>query len=247
MTPLRCQELIDTLTRAGTIEEIHALCCVLCKESGFDHFIYAARIPTSFVKPLQLAISGYPQKWREHYDAQGYLRTDPTVIHCVNHFLPLTWDQIEPMAKANKDVRNFMAESCDFGLKSGVTFPIHTPQGESAMLSLALGEGEERAHSLILHAMPFVQLISLHIHEAVRRAVNIVENCHGPVRLSDREKECLLWSAEGKTSWEISKIIGVSERTVIFHLHNASEKLKVTNRQHAVARAISVGLIAPQL
>lgn len=247
MTPLRCRELIDLLSGAGTIEEIHALCCVLCKESGFDYFIYGTRIPTSFVKPHIFIISSYPQAWRERYVVQGYLRIDPTVTHCANHFLPLTWDRIGPLEEEDEAVRNFMAESRDFGLKNGVSFPIHTPQGEFAMLSMALGEGKERSHSLILHAIPYVQLISLHIHEAVRRAVNIVNAPFGFPRLSEREKECLLWIAEGKTSWETSMIIGISERTVIFHLQNVTEKLKVTNRQQAVARAVSVGLIAPQL
>lgn len=245
MTPLRCQELIDMISRAGTVEEIHSLCCALCKESGFDYFIYGTRIPTSFVKPHIFIICSYPQDWRDRYVTKGYIRVDPTVVHCANNFLPLTWEMIEPLEKENREIRTFMTESRDFGLKDGVTFPIHTPQGEGAMLSMALGKEKERSHSLILHAIPYIQLISLHIHEAVRRVLNL-ERTSLP-RLSGREKECLLWCAEGKTSWETSKIIGVSERTVVFHLQNASEKLKVANRLQAVARAVSVGLIAPQL
>jgi LuxR family transcriptional activator of bioluminescence operon len=66
------------------------------------------------------------------------------------------------------------------------------------------------------------------------------------IHLTDREKECLLWAAEGKTSWEASQILGISERTVIFHLQNASDKLGVNNRQQAVARAIAMGMILPQ-
>jgi len=235
------------LSRAGTIDEIHALCCVLCKESGFEYFIYGTRIPTSFIKPHIIIISSYPQEWRERYVAQGYLRIDPTVTHCASHFLPITWDRIGPHEEEDEGARNFMAESRDFGMQNGVSFPIHTAQGEFAMLSLALGEGKKRAHSLILNAIPYVQLISLYIHEAVRRAVNILQTCHNLPQLTEREKECLLWIAEGKTSWETSMIIGISERTVIFHLQNATHKLKVTNRQQAVARAVSVGLIAPQL
>ena len=55
-----------------------------------------------------------------------------------------------------------------------------------------------------------------------------------------------MWSAEGKTAWEISQILHISERTVVFHLQNASEKLGVVNRQQAVAHAISLGLVTPQ-
>ncbi|WP_437570306.1 helix-turn-helix domain-containing protein [Sorangium sp. So ce542] len=47
----------------------------------------------------------------------------------------------------------------------------------------------------------------------------------------------------GKTSWEIGVNLAMSERTVNFHLHNASAKLGVSNRQHAVAKAMLLGLL----
>lgn len=61
--------------------------------------------------------------------------------------------------------------------------------------------------------------------------------------LSARESECMRWAAMGKTSWETACILGVSERTVNFHLGNAFLKLNVTNKQAAVAQAILQGLI----
>ena len=66
-----------------------------------------------------------------------------------------------------------------------------------------------------------------------------------PPHLTARELECLHWAAEGKTSWEIGRVLGVSERTVVFHLQNAAHKFGVNGRQPAVARAIALGLIDP--
>jgi DNA-binding CsgD family transcriptional regulator len=66
------------------------------------------------------------------------------------------------------------------------------------------------------------------------------------INLTEREKECLLWAAEGKTGWEIANIIRISERTVTFHLQNAVQKLGVVNRQQAISRALSLRLIEPQ-
>ncbi len=63
------------------------------------------------------------------------------------------------------------------------------------------------------------------------------------VSLSDREAETLTWSARGKTSDEIAQIIGVSRRTVDFHLDNARSKLGVATRIEAVANAIAAKLI----
>ncbi len=64
-------------------------------------------------------------------------------------------------------------------------------------------------------------------------------------RLSPRERECLLWVARGKTSWEISGILHISEVTVNNMIASARRKLGVASRSQAVARAIALGLIAP--
>lgn len=63
-------------------------------------------------------------------------------------------------------------------------------------------------------------------------------------RLSSREYMVLMWVKEGKTNWEISQILQLSERTVRFHVARIFEKLEVTSRAQAVARAIGAGLIA---
>jgi DNA-binding CsgD family transcriptional regulator len=63
--------------------------------------------------------------------------------------------------------------------------------------------------------------------------------------LSDREKACLSWTAAGKSSWEISRILSISENTVVFHIKNAMRKLGVTNRTLAAVKAIELGLIEP--
>ncbi|MBD1581833.1 helix-turn-helix domain-containing protein [Pseudoalteromonas sp. S16_S37] len=63
------------------------------------------------------------------------------------------------------------------------------------------------------------------------------------INITKREKDCLMWACEGKTSWEISQILGVSERTVNFHLSNCIEKTNSANRQQAIVKCIVKNLI----
>jgi DNA-binding CsgD family transcriptional regulator len=63
------------------------------------------------------------------------------------------------------------------------------------------------------------------------------------VRLTDRERDVLSWIAEGKSDWEMSVILSVSETTVRFHADNARRKLGAVNRAHAVARLAAARLI----
>jgi len=65
----------------------------------------------------------------------------------------------------------------------------------------------------------------------------------GKGQLSLREKEVLTWLKKGKTSWDISIILCISERTVNFHIKNIMEKLDAVSRTHAVVKAIEKGLI----
>ena len=62
-------------------------------------------------------------------------------------------------------------------------------------------------------------------------------------RITEREIQCLQWASIGKTAWEISVILSISERTVGFHLANAAVKLQANNRTHAVITALKKGLI----
>lgn len=61
--------------------------------------------------------------------------------------------------------------------------------------------------------------------------------------LTPREELCLNWAAQGKTSWEIGIILGISERTINYHIGNASSKMDAPNRQAAITRALLGGWI----
>ncbi|RWN91764.1 MAG: helix-turn-helix transcriptional regulator [Mesorhizobium sp.] len=61
--------------------------------------------------------------------------------------------------------------------------------------------------------------------------------------LSPREKECILWTAKGKSSWEIGQIIGISANTVNFHIKNVMRKLDTCSRTTAAIKAMKLGII----
>lgn len=245
MDSTNCLDVIDAITAADSVDRLHAICAGVCREHGFDRFIYGARIPTSFVKPYFIFISGYPREWREHYTASNYMVVDPTVQYCSQNITPMIWDD-GLLKSESTEIRRFMSEARDFGINCGVSFPVHTAQGDFAMLSFASEKLENPAASCIQRVLPLGQLFTAYLHEAVRRIFDSDVLALSKVELTQREKECLLWATEGKTAWETSQILEISERTVTFHLQNVQGKLGVNNRQQAVARAVSLGIIEPQ-
>lgn len=66
---------------------------------------------------------------------------------------------------------------------------------------------------------------------------------NGTQILSAREHEVIRWLFDGKTNWDISRILNISEYTVKNHVQRIIKKLNATSRQHAVAKALEIGLI----
>jgi len=248
ISPLACQELIEEARSAASAEEIHDLCSALCEAAGFDYFIYGAEFPVSLVRPQTVIISGFPQEWWQHYQDRGYIAIDPVVRHTTErNTTPIIWSDIDPKQNPHSElVDRFMSEAEDFGLLSGVSFPVQGQNGESAIFSLVSREPHVKASVHIVGAMPFGQLLAAYIHEAVRRVFDHDAITIGRTALTPRERECLLWAAEGKTTWDTAQILGIAERTVVFHLQNAVQKLGVSNRAQAVAHAVAHGYITPQ-
>ena len=92
--------------------------------------------------------------------------------------------------------------------------------------------------------LPELHLLAHFVHEAARQFVRSKTPSRLPA-LTKRERECLSWAAEGKTSWEIGVILGLAERTVNFHVYQAADKLGTRGRQSTVARAVALGLVQP--
>jgi DNA-binding CsgD family transcriptional regulator len=112
------------------------------------------------------------------------------------------------------------------------------------------------AERRILATLPDCQLVACAIHYAAahiaRRGVDRVgmpQELDGARNrlLSDRESQCLIQSAPGKTTSEIGQALQISERTVAFHLANVRRKLGAANSRHAVTKAFSPKLIAAGL
>ncbi|MEA9429375.1 LuxR C-terminal-related transcriptional regulator [Aeromonas caviae] len=147
------------------------------------------------------------------------------------------------LPSASREVMNLAA---DFGVRNGVSFPLHTPQGEHGILSFI---SKEKSNSdLMFENVPLLSFCASYIFNSALTLIKARPDLMKYLaELSDREKECLFWASEGKTSWEIATILGISERTVNFHLNQVTNKTDSRNRNQAIAKSISSGIIVPSL
>ena len=92
--------------------------------------------------------------------------------------------------------------------------------------------------------MPLVEYFGYHVHLALLRTApkNPQSTDHCVKQLTLREMNILNWVKNGKTNSEIAQIMGITERTIRFHVESIFSKLDVTSRSQAVATAIEHGL-----
>ncbi len=231
----------DKIINSTTIENLHINIAHLSGFCDFEHFIFGVLTPKEMNKPDITIINGYPSEWRERYDRKGYLADDPTVNFCRKNISPVIWSKLVPTS--NKSAK-IMAESKEFGLNYGISVPIHSHGTSWGMLSLATSVNNhdyrdiEQKLVFITNILPYIYCCILNINDVDLKT---------KPNLTNREVECLKWIADGKTSWEISQILNISERTVIFHINNVCKKLSASNRTQAIAKAISTSIIDPIL
>jgi len=206
---------------------------------GFDYCAYGMQSPLSIAEPKTIMLNNYPQAWQKRYVEQRYVKVDPTVKHCMTSLQPLVWSSQSANTQAEKD---FWEEARSYGLNVGWAQSSRDFIGTRGMLTLArssdqLSEKEQKAQYTNMY------WLTQTVHSSIAKIVNDVEFSQFNLYLTSREKEALRWTAEGKTSAEIAQILGVTERTVNFHLCNSMQKLNVNNKISAAIRAIMLGLL----
>lgn len=236
--------LARALESATSIAEIGSVCRQIASTLGFQHFIYGFRIPFPLAQPCQFILSGYPLAWMQRYDEQRYLAIDPVLTRGLASVVPYTWDELD---RSDPRVAQLFREACEHGLCHGISMAVHGAHGEGGLMSLA-GEQPITSDAAERHTLSQrAQWFTAQIHERLRKIVFIDADPPQLRPLTRRERECLFLAAEGLSANVIGKDMNITERTVVFHLNSAEEKLGATRRQQAVARAVALGEIGPKI
>ena len=88
-----------------------------------------------------------------------------------------------------------------------------------------------------------LHLVGMYAHARCAALVGCESDGQRRRVLSERERDILAWAAEGKSGWEIATILGVSERTVNWHVEQSKKKLDAVTRTQAVIKALRSGEI----
>lgn len=206
---------------------------------GFEFITYLIGIPDVEAGWRFVMTGNLPRAWQERYVRRGYHAVDPTVLYAMRASLPMAWAR---ELFAGDTTGALARDTLAIGFNHGWTQPLHDAGGAFGVLTLAR-RGGPLCDEELKAKQPMMQWLARVVHQRLFGEFQAWQRNAAVSRLTERELMCLRLAAEGATAADISDVSGVGERTVNFHMANAISKLGATNKTHAVALAMRLGLL----
>lgn len=231
------EDQLNALLSATSETDLFNQVARIAMDMGFEYCAYGIRMPVPISRPVIAMFNNYSRAWRECHQERSYLQVDPTVLHAMNSTLAILWSHelFDAAPELWEEARNH-------GLQFGWAQAARDAWGSVGLLTLARGAGRLTPSELQAKAMKMAWLTQF-AHAGMSRFLRPKLAPETLATMTAREREVLRWTAEGKTAYEISQILTVSERTVNFHINNVVSKLGASNKTQAAVKAAVLGML----
>jgi LuxR family quorum-sensing system transcriptional regulator CciR len=223
--------------RAGGVSELSALASLVetaARELGFRYVALVHHGGPANLPEGRLHLQNYPEAWVAQFQERGLHRHDP-VQHAASVRLGgFGWAGLEQLIDLTSAQRTVLQESRKAGLGEGYTVPLHAPSGHPASCSFVTAVGEPFPHRV-------ASAVESVAHSAFAIASQLLGNGKPANRLTSRQRECVVLMAQGKTDWEIGRILGLSEESVTKYLNAARRRFGVARRTQLALAALASG------
>ncbi|WP_293572797.1 LuxR family transcriptional regulator [Phaeobacter sp.] len=228
--------ILEVLDAATSVEDLRELIKRICDSFGVNHGMY------HWVDSAgdHYYFGTYSDEWVTRYQERAYVRVDPVIIGCHQRFHPVDWRRLDWSPKA---AREFLQDALDHDVgNQGYSIPIRGPNGQFALFTIShTCDDAEWDKFTERHSRDLILL-----GHYMNRKVLEFEPDRGPDQvqpLSPREIDALTLLAMGYSRAQVAKTLSISEHTLRVYIESARFKLGAINTTHAIARAISLGLI----
>jgi DNA-binding CsgD family transcriptional regulator len=228
---------LEQLAQANSIESLHQL--VLYSASLFDaeHAIYHS--VSANAEPFALA--SYGPEWANYYESERLFLVDPVVLSSFQKFEAYEWKTLD---WSSKTARKLILDATEGGVGSqGISFPIRGPHGEQALYSINTTTTDEKWARFLQRERNNLLLVSYYVHETARRILALSHD-QNFIKLSPREVDSLTLLGLGQNRARVAETLSISEHTLRVYIESSRIKLGANNTTHAVAMAMTQGLIS---
>lgn len=233
---MRLDSLLSMLESASEPADLQHIIEGLRDYFRIDHMVY------HWVSAAgdQYGCGTYDPAWVQLYLKKDYLRIDPVVQGCYQRFHPVDWKRLD---WTSKPAREFQQDAIKHGVgNQGYSVPVRGPNGQFALFTVSHNCTDAEWEEFIRDNRRNMVLIA---HEFNRRALDFEpDRAPEPAQsLSPREIDAMALLAMGYSRAQVAETLSISEHTLRVYIEGARMKLGATNTVHAVAKAISRGLV----
>lgn len=205
---------------------------------GFDHFALSLEMRTGSRANQGILLHDYPEEWASVYVGFDLAGQDPVRRASDKSISGFSWGSLGRLIPLTRGDRQMLSVGRECGLGDGYTVPRHLPGLARGTCTFAVGPQRKLPKRRLVIA-EVVGTLALHC----AMSLEAPEADEEPPVLTDRQRECLLWGARGKTCAETGVILGIATETVIQHLKIARERYNVHCKQSLIIAALFDGLI----
>jgi LuxR family transcriptional activator of conjugal transfer of Ti plasmids len=182
--------LRDTLETAEDAPSMKVVLKDLAGQLGFDWFAYLSVRGTEIE-----TLSNYPQCWQHAYISSRYAAIDPVVREAKKSEWSFAWSE-GAFPQLSADQTKVLGEAREHGIASGTTVSIRAGFGRRVLFTLASSDSGD---DCLVRCPLFAGSIASHIDVHIRsRSQGLTDD--GSVRLTSKEKVCLIWAENGKAT-----------------------------------------------
>jgi DNA-binding CsgD family transcriptional regulator len=165
-------------------------------------------------------------------------KRDPVHRHVMSNAAPLIYDQ---RLYADAGAGDLWETQAPFGYRTGVAVSVHMPGYRRFLLGIDREKPLPSDPIKLSRMIADLQLLAVHAQDAAGRLLVSVKV--PKVRLQPRQLEILKLTMEGKSAWVVGSLLGISENTVNYHMKQLFKVLDVSNKNHAVLKAMELGIL----
>ncbi len=232
------EECASELTQVVSTSQLKGTLARFSRQLGFDHFALSLEFRASMAIAPGILLHDYPEEWARVYVGFELAGRDPVRRACDKSFTGFSWDAIGSLIPLTRGDRQMLQVGKDCGIGDGFTVPRHLPGLARGTCTFAVAPDRKLPRELLTIAESVgAQALgcALRLHDTARAAQHPT--------LTERQRECVLWVARGKTAAETAMILGIGTETVIQHLRTARERYQVHCKQSLIISALFDGLI----
>jgi LuxR family transcriptional regulator len=235
MPSWREEWLRQLTTHANTEDAVFAGLANIVRSLGFTYCAFGLHIPAIGRAPRDLWFTNFPPAWYGHALGFSHVDTDPIISAAMRTTIPVVWGDA---ALAGKYLGH---DPCGDEVRHGLTLAVHGRDQETGLLSIARA-GPEITGAELDEIEGKLCWLSHVANDTIQNMAVRHEN-GSRQELSAREREVMRWTAAGKTAYEVGRILGITTRTVNFHVASVLEKLDVPNKTQAAVKATVLDLM----